>query len=1020
MELKFLQSKKFIIGAVLLVLVMGGLYLNINSILGDMKGSIISNLESEFKTEIKVQELKISGINQISALNVVLKDEQGSNLIETEELVINYGIFDLLANYSQPVKTIKSIELNTPQLNLVKDEDWNYNFLLSTTGPNNEGSRELFPIYINQGRAEVKTTKFSEKMHGIEGVVDLREGINIQLDTEVAGLSSKIKSEIAVNEEEYQGEIDVADLRLGNLTNKSNLNLPQDLDIEGSLTGNLKFKGRLEDQESFYGNLVLKRSNLKYQELELEQIKGSVGINEYGLKLKDLNASYQNNPVSLEGSIFGWQQPQLNLSYQTKDFKLAAVEDLLSQELNLRGEADLSGQIEGGIKDPTIRSEVQMDRAEIAQEVAKNLKAELYYKDGVLNLEDLDLDYQEGAISLDGTFDFNQPFNYIVNTSFKDLSAADVEWDRLSDLSDLDLKGRASGQAIVSGTGWNKERLNILGSLKLDEGRVKGYDFHKFSSKFWLNKGQLFLNNTNLVGQRGEGTLNGVIGLDGALNLDLELQDLSLAEVAHFSQLENLSGEVDFSGSLEGSLSAPQLRGELAAESLQYQDIHWGALSSEIAANKERLQIEEAVLADYATDFSGRVDWKGGQSELIAQTNNLKAAKIDSLIHPNLTLEGLVSGETKVTSLLSQPQIETQLNVVEGQLLKKQNFDKLSLDLSYDLGAESLELKQGEMEYQDSSLKLSGTMIEEELDFDFSSQEIVWQDVNFTEHLEELTGSAEVSGSLYGNLSNPKAAAKLNAQRIEFENNLVGDLEGRVDYRDHNLYLTDIAVEAEDNQYRLNGSFDLAQRKMKQVKVEITEGSIDYIDQFFPTELGLSYDFNGRVEAEGPLKEPRFDLELALQDNDENGSLELSGDYWWAEEADLKIRATKFNIAELNSLDLLPYQVSGALNLNGELTGKLNAPSFSSELKLSQGQIANLDYEKVAGSLEVIEGKKIILDQELQAGGKNLIQSQGQIPLRTGENFDLDLALREGNLRLLALLIPEIESATRQGNGDLK
>ena len=1016
MELKFLQSKKFIIGCLLLMLVMGGLYLNINSILSDMKSSIIANLETQFKTEIKVQRLEVSGINQISALNVVLKDEQGNNLLKTEELLINYGFFDLLTNYAQPVKIIQSIELNSPQLNLIKDSDWNYKSLLSSSSPTAGKNKQLFPIYINHGQAVVKTNQFKEEIQEIAGVVDLREGINIHLDGRVEGLSSKIKSEIMIDEQDYQGMLSFSNLKLSNLTNKSNLNLPQNLAVKGSMTGDLKFKGRLSGQDSFYGDLNLKSGNLEYQGLELEQINGQFGINEYGLKLEDVGAYYQNNLLSLKGSIFGWQQPQLNLGYQSSGFNLAALENLVPSQFNLQGEADLSGQIEGAIKEPTIRTKVEMGPVQIAEEEFESLEAELYYKDRVLNLESLDLAYGQGRISLDGTFDFNQSFNYIVNTSFTDLALAGIDLDLLSG---LDLTGLASGQVIISGTDWEQDELNILGSLELSKGGIKGYNFPQFSSKFWLNKGKLFLNNTNLEGKTGAGTLNGVIGLDGALDLDLALQNFSLAEMDYFPQLEELKGQVDFSGRLEGSLARPQLKGALQTKSLAYQDLPLGALTAQIRANKEGLKIQEASLADYATHLSGRVDWKSGTSQLIAQTTDLKAAKIDSLIHPQLTLEGMLTAQTKVSSLLSKPQIETELQVVDGQLLNKQNFDSLSLDLSYRQGAERLKLKAGEIAYQDSSLKLSGTMIEEELDFNFNSQEIIWQDINFTEHLKELTGSAEVSGSLYGNLKNPKAAAKLNAQGLEFKNKLVGDLKGRVDYRDHNLYLTDIVVEAKEDQYRLNGSLDLEQRRMRQVNIEVAQGSIDYIDQFLPAELAVSYDFNGRVAVEGALKEPQFDLELMLEDNDGSGNLELSGDYWWAKEADLKLRATKFNLDQLNNFAFLPYQISGGLNLNGELTGKLTAPNFSADLKLMEGQIANLSYEKLAGSLEVIEGKRVILDQELQGGGKNLIQAQGQIPLQPGEDFDLNLALREGNLRVLSLLIPKIESAAGQGNADL-
>ena len=146
MQLKFLQSKKFIIGLILLVLVMGGLYFNINQILSEMKKPIVDKLESTLGTDIQLETLQLSGFAKISAYDIVVKDNNGSNLIQAEELVVNCSILELLTNYSQPLKVIKDIELNSPQINLIQRDNWNYNFLLASAPQQQKKKNELFPI----------------------------------------------------------------------------------------------------------------------------------------------------------------------------------------------------------------------------------------------------------------------------------------------------------------------------------------------------------------------------------------------------------------------------------------------------------------------------------------------------------------------------------------------------------------------------------------------------------------------------------------------------------------------------------------------------------------------------------------------------------------------------------------------------------------------------------------------------------------------------------------------------------
>ena len=1018
MELKLLKSKKFIAFLALVLFFMGGLYLNTSKILLEAKSSIVTKLETKLNTEIEVKDLNIAWFNKLLARDLTIKDKSGRNLLQADEVVISYSIIDLLFDYSKPLEIIKDIELNNSQINLIQEDKWNYNFLLSSNS-NKEGSttKDLFPIYINQGTVQVESLKLTEKITKINGTINLSKTIGVFLDGEVASLKARLESDLIINDKEYQGEVKFSNLELDNLTNKSKFDLPSDLEMNGTASAKVKFKGVMNQSNSFYGDLNIEDGRLNYQGLQLEEINGSLGVNDYGVKVEELSAQYQNNPVSINGSIFGWEQQQLNLGYQVSNFELSNLNPISFNKLKLDGQATLRGEIEGTVLNPTIRSIIKADKVEIATEKIKDITAELYYKDQVLNLEKAKLTYQQGQVNLDGTLDFNDTFNYIINTKFNNLALSELDFDFLSTVP---ISGSASGEAIISGEKFAKNKLNVLGSMKLNSGMIKGYKFKELSSKFWLNNAKLFLNNTNLQAENSSASLNGVINLAGDLNLDLEVNDLKLAQLDQVHGLDSLTGRIDIKGKINGNLSEPQLSAEVKGKEINHSKLNLGALTGLIDINKEQVDITKLAIPKYSSQLVGKINFAKQSSNLILETTGLEAAEISSLIDSKLDLTGKLTAVTKIKSLFSKPQIKSDLEVDTGSILGKQNFDSLDLKLKYDYQEKNLMVEQGNINYKNSKLKLSGTMTKEKLNFNFSSSGLVWEDINFTDKLEDLVGSAEVEGSIYGSLDNPKLAAKFNTSEIEFSNNVIGDVKGRIDYKNDNLYLTDIKVQNQANQYQLSGSLNLAENKIRQVNVGVTKGSLAYLNQFLPYPLGISYQFSGQIEAKGDLNQPKFDIELVIEDNDESGTLEVAGDYLWLENSDLDVVATNFNLDVLNKFELIPYYLNGNLNLTGTVTGKLTEPNFKSQLKVTNGKVANLSYNSLAGSIQLINGEKIILDQRLQVEGENIAQAAGQIPLISDQKFDFNLKLQEGNLSVLPLLVSEIGSATGKGNANLE
>lgn len=1030
MQLNLLQSKKIILGFFLLMILMSGLYFNINLVLSEMKGAIVAKLETQLNTEIEVERLTVNEFNQISAQGVVIKDKAAKDLLRAEELVIRHSLIDLLINYKQPLSIVESIELESPQINLSKDKSWNFSFLAPASVQSQGESTTLFPIYIKDGQVEVKTQKQSERLKEVNGMLDLREGVFLSVDAKLADLKAKIKTDLNISGGEYEGEVNFSQLNLTNLSNKSRLNLPQGLDVTGPVAGKLNVKGKTAKIENIAGSILLTSDSLEYQGLEIKKLAGQFSLNNNRLNLTDFAAYYDENRLLVNGSIknlfkqqldLAYTKPQLDLTYQITDFALAKVKRFLAADLQLRGRADLRGALKGRVKEPVVSAELQMEAGQLAQQRIKDLTASLAYKEESLTINSLSLTSKGGLIKGTGQINFTDAIAYQVETTFQNLSLAQLG---LEPLNRLDLTGQAEGRAEISGQGLHREKLTVEGQLKVRTGELKDYEFKEVQSAFRFAENKLFLTQTSFSGPLGSGSASGVIDLGGELDLALDMTDLSLAELEPLHQLKGLQGKVDLTGQVKGRLSQPRLSAQLHGQALEYEGIDLATAQAQLKLSADKMVLQSAKLPSYASSGYGYIDWQSQKSTFTIKTRELAAAKFNrvfkKLSGEDIGLRGSLEATTKLTDLQTAAKLESEVRVSEGKLLNKQKFDNLALDLEYDFGRKRLQLIQGEAVYKESSLDFSGVMKGTELDFNFTSPQLVWDEINFTNRLAQWEGSTELSGSVYGSLAKPKLAVKVEAEELKWTGKKVGKLKGRVDYRNDNLYLTDLIVQAEDNRYQLNGSFNPGQRKINNVSVVVNEGTLAYLGKFMPAELSYGYKFNGQIDVTGPLREPEFKLDLALEDSDGEGSLDIVGTYLWAEEADLKVAATKFGIANINKFDLIPQHLSGDLNLNGRLKGPLNAPNFAAELKLSQGRIAELGYQRLSGSLEVVDGKKVIIDQELQGKAEDLMEVRGKIPLRKEGKFDLDLALTKSDLRLLSIVVPELKSAAGQGSADLK
>jgi len=170
----------------------------------------------------------------------------------------------------------------------------------------------------------------------------------------------------------------------------------------------------------------------------------------------------------------------------------------------------------------------------------------------------------------------------------------------------------------------------------------------------------LTLNRSDLKSSQANLSLNGTISRDSSLAVDFEINDLHEIStfIDAFRKPEQGTGKIDlagsaaFQGTVRGSISSPQVRGQLTAGNLEYNGakfrlLHTAVTLSPDGAGVQNLRLEAAQRGQMTGSASiGLHDWSiTRQGELQADLNasGLPTAMISELSGRSIPVEGTLS-----------------------------------------------------------------------------------------------------------------------------------------------------------------------------------------------------------------------------------------------------------------------------------------------------------------------------------------------------------------------------------------
>lgn len=380
---------------------------------------------------------------------------------------------------------------------------------------------------------------------------------------------------------------------------------------------------------------------------------------------------------------------------------------------------------------------------------------------------------QLAKFQFDGSLD-----GFHIRTLAKELGGRDVPYDGV-----ISGPVQASGDLKVAGT----EALRAAVQLGITPGQVSGRlvaDYDGSSDLVSLADSYIALPHSR-------------IDLSGALNNELQVRFVSNG-LGDFQPLVKdplpvelaAGGQVRFTGSVRGKLTAPRMNGRAEATEFMVEGRKFGRFSADAAASQSGIEVTNGVLerASAKVRFNGQVglvEWAAKPEQPLSVQASFTNAELADLLalagSKDLPLTGLVNGTARVGGSVGSPGGTAKFSVANGSAYDG-HFDRLQVGLDFE--DRQVRVSGGQMASGAGRVDFSGV---------FEHPKDVWSsgtvqaklasnDMPLKAYNKRLDGTARVTAELSGIVDKDFLVSALNAdlagKELVLDGKRYGELSG--------------------------------------------------------------------------------------------------------------------------------------------------------------------------------------------------------------------------------------------------
>jgi translocation and assembly module TamB len=438
--------------------------------------------------------------------------------------------------------------------------------------------------------------------------------------------------------------------------------------------------------KGYDGNLSYRSGRIQYGETKSlpHNLTASFQANPSEFTLKPLVLKVASSTIELEGQVRNYSQPSASGSYKIT-LNMQDARSTLKNASIPTGEVTLTGSVRYQQQDnvPLIRAldldgrlksgELAVSTADLSA-VVRNVRGEFRLTNANLDARRLEADLLGGHVIATATMqnlDSNSIARLHASVNAISLSAANAAL-RTAPLEAMPIDGQISGTADAAWTGSVKNiqarsdiALKGLTSSRSAPLPVDGEVHVSYDGR----SATATLTNTSVHTPQTRAEINGTAGQK--LNLKLQAHAADLTEVDALAAVFqgfgrersastssqrsiNLAGAADLQLLVEGTMSDPLIRGQLAGRSLQVENTQWRSLDLRLQASKSGISIQNGSLVNAqqgSINFalsSGLANWRFlPSSPLTVEVSSrdlsisqlLQLARLDYPISGNLSVD---------------------------------------------------------------------------------------------------------------------------------------------------------------------------------------------------------------------------------------------------------------------------------------------------------------------------------------------------------------------------------------------
>jgi len=806
--------------------------------------------------------------------------------------------------------------------------------------------------------------------------------------------------------------------------------------------------------------LTLYDTDVEYRprHLQLQHVTGPITVDSMHAESPGLALVAEGSPMVLDGSVVFGGGPWLQVGLTSPGLDLATVQALFFPKaaVTLTGQAAGRVQVIGPAAAPGLDGEITGAHGRLNGQGFDALHARLQFGAGILSLTDLRADAAGGRIGGDLLMNTANPSaSYLFNGSTTDVDVHAFTSAGIPGLTSL--TGRVSGRmvGVDSGSG-----LQVMGDVTVGQGSLQGLPFDGLHAVIWRGAaGSVDVD--SLSAQIGGASFysSGTVGADGALNLDVLVHDLSLADLraraippdapSALAQVP-LDGTADLTGRARGTADAPVFSGTVIATHGRIGPVAFARAQGDVVVTPGGLSTQHLVLQNGPAQYrlSGGLTFDPPSAANI----HLEAENIDAqwwsaalASAPNMT--GTLSADLTVNGPLSAPSVAGQVALDHGSV-SGQRIDHADAHLTPEAGR--IRIADAEARVNGSRLQAAGTIdLGGPVDIRVWGENLRPADITAALGLSfPAEGGLTLSGEVGGTVRSPRLAGEVSAHGL-----VVGgepfEASGALEYQGGTLRLRSLQLLQGPSSYRLSGEIRPGPDPTAGLALDIEHGEVATVlaamGLHMPAPIHGTID--GRIELSGALDDPSARLNLTLRDATfgayaiGTGVADLTLTHQKIEIDRFEIHPAQGQVAakgrvdlagpsavEVSAQDLNPdflrpffpfdQPFEGKMTFTAQLTGVMQDPTAGLSLEATDVGVSGALADRVTGLAYYTHGT-LYIEQAVIAKGPHKVVVAGTLPvdsrtmtLDSGRPLALQLRLQDAGLSSLVFLTPQITDAT--------